>query len=237
MRLSTLLPMAGIVVFGACAALGLGLEPERSAQLRLDRGLDALDAGRYTAAFDDLAWVYIHCAGYRAGDDALAALGALELDPRNPNARPDVGAVLLGRLIRETPDRASRSLAETTFLTSLALGARHPDPASDSADAESIGPEPAGAPPDPHLAALTPAPGEGSVRDCGPRVRAERDSTFRSLPRLPGPSMASLLSSAEAARDAAAARVDSLDLLLATTREQLTATREELERIRKTLEP
>lgn len=240
MRLSILLPMAAILVLGACAALQGGAEPEQNAQLRLDRGIGAIEAGRYTAAFDDLAWVYVHCTGYETGDDALAALAALELDPRNPVAHPAAGVELLGRMIRGTAEPSTRRLAETAFLASLALGAPHPDGPPLDLAADSVDDPLAGSPPtsqpDPHLVALTPVEGAGSTRECGPLARSTPDST-RTLPRLPGPSMAVLLGSAEAARDSVALRVDSLAAVLTATQEQLTATREELERIRKTLKP
>lgn len=141
MRSPILLLVLSLVALAAgCAALTPAPPPEQNAELRLDRGLAALEAGRYTRAFDDLAWVYTHCAGRAAGGHALVALAALELDPRNLAARPDVGTELLGRVIRDpgTPDWL-RPMAETAFLTGLALGAPHPegipepDPAMDTA--------------------------------------------------------------------------------------------------------
>lgn len=117
--------LAGSVT--ACAALTSDPRPEENAEIRLDRGLFALDAGRYSAAFEDLAWVYDHCSGHQAGSRALLALAALELDPRNAAARPGVGAELLGRVIQDpATTRWVRPLAETAFLESLALGASRP---------------------------------------------------------------------------------------------------------------
>lgn len=49
--------------------------------------------------------------------------------------------------------------------------------------------------------------------------------------------MADLLQEAEARRAATALRVDSLETRLRLTNEQLAATREELDRIRRTLKP
>jgi hypothetical protein len=228
MRLSRQIALAAITLaIGACAALGSGDSTERNAQLRLDRGLSALEAGRYGVAFDDLAWVYAHCSDQEAGMDALRALAALELDPRNSEARPDIGATLLARLIRGPMPRPTRSLTETTFLTSVALGAPHP---ADIAPPEATTGE------DPHRTALAPQAGEESVYGCGSALPAPADPD-RALPRLPGPSMAELLTAAEAARDSATTRADSLGLLLEVVQEQLIATREELQRIRRTLKP
>jgi hypothetical protein len=244
MRLSRQLPLAlAAVALGACAALGTGGAPERSAQLRLDRGLAALDAGRYAAAFDDLAWVYSHCPERQAGIHALEALAALELDPRNPAARPDIGTELLGRLIRSPRTRPARSLAETTFLTSLALGAPHPDSAGsrtgspEAVEADSIRPEasvPSGTEAVGRALPLVPQD-DARAYGCGPETTPP--DTTQPLPQLPGPSMARLLVAAEAARDSAAMRVDSLTTVLSAMQEQLTATRAELERIRKVLKP
>lgn len=137
MKSPTLLLVLSLVALaGGCAALTPAPPPEQNAEVRLERGLAALEVGRYTQAFDDLAWVYTHCPGRTAGSHALVALAALELDPRNRVARPAVATELLGRVIRDpgTPDWL-RPMAEAGFLTALALGAPHPDglPAPDPA--------------------------------------------------------------------------------------------------------
>lgn len=133
-RPKQLLVLVVLLAAGGCAALGTERAPERNAQLRLERGLSALNAGYYTEALDDLAWVYSHCPGREAGVHALTALAALELDPRNRLARPALGTDLLGRLTQHpgTP-RWNRPLVETTFLTALALGAPHPAPVDTAA--------------------------------------------------------------------------------------------------------
>jgi hypothetical protein len=89
--------------------------------------------------------------------------------------------------------------------------------------------------PDPRLRAF--GPGERDpVYGCGDAIDTD-DWTPPALPRLPGPSMADMLLSTEANRDAMALQMDSLRQRLETVNEQLTATRAELERIRKTLRP
>ena len=234
--------LLGTLVTG-CAALGTERPPERNATLRLDRGLAALDAGAHREAFDDLAWVYSHCAGREAAARAAVALAALELDPRNRAARPDIGTDLLGRVIRD-PATAEwvRPLAETAFLAALALGAPAPDAAEatvDDAEGEAAHAEaPVGTPASPDEVLPVPAPGAAGDRvyGCGDIVEVD-DAAVASLPRLPGPSMAELLAETEAEREAAQGRADSLQQQLVAVEEELSATRSELERIRKTLKP
>ncbi|MEJ2502718.1 MAG: hypothetical protein P8177_05275 [Gemmatimonadota bacterium] len=280
MMVRTKLPaVAAVLAVVGCTTLQTEQPPERNATLRLDRGLEALDAQRYTEAFDDLAWVYTNCPGRETGAHALTALAAIELDPRNPVPRPALAARLLGRLIEHPATPAwVRPMAETSLLTAVALGAPHPDappPAAttdsagsatgdgggvagtDTATAEprgttlaageshataaadsapAAGPTPA-RPPAPAASLPLPGPDERDpVYGCGEAVDTA-NWTPPALPRLPGPSMADMLLETEASRDALALQVDSLQQELDTVNEQLTATRAELERIRKTLQP
>ena len=254
---------AAALVIGGCAALTPDRPEDRDARHRLDRGLSALEAGAYAEAYDDLAWVYSRCPGQETGSRALMALAALELDPRNRQARPAVGSQFLAEAIQDPgAPRWARPLTETGFLTALALGAPHPDrsaPPADTAAADtaiadsatvagspSRGPDLTRTPatdadPRGHRVALDPAlQGSGDealpVYGCGDAV-AREGWTPPALPTLPGPSMAALLSSAEAGRDSAMVRADTLQAELARVRDQLAATRAELERIRKTLKP
>jgi hypothetical protein len=252
---------------------------DQDAQFRLERGLTALEEGAHAAAFDDLAWVYSRCSGREAAGQALLALAALELDPRNERARPSVGTDLLARAITgpEAP-RWARPLAETSFLTALALGAPPPAPASDSGaardekgsaadtaapggamadttamettalDVSATGDHDVAAGHDPDRPVTTAAQAlpprvvvaEAGEIDpaygCGPAV-APVDTAIAVLPELPGPSMAALLSRAESRRDSLAVTTELLQRELISLREQLAATRAELERIRKTLKP
>lgn len=239
-----ILLLAVALAVGGCAALVPDRSPERDAQHRLDRGLSALHAGHYAEAFDDLVWVYSHCPSREAGSHALVALAALELDPRNSMARPALATELLGRVI-QGPDAPEwvRPLAESTYLTALALGAPAADDVHDRDDSG-----PAGAlhvepliddddhPVDPARVVAPPAPDAEAVHGCG-RVVVAGSWTRPALPDLPGPSMARLLAEAESRRSAMATRADTLESRLAAVTEQLEATRAELERIRKTLRP
>lgn len=263
---------AAAMMIGGCAALTPDRPEDRDARHRLDRGLSALDAGAYAEAYDDLAWVYSHCPGQESGSRALIALAALELDPRNRQARPAVGSRLLAEAIQGPgAPRWARPLTETVFLTALALGAPHPDgsgphtettavdsTADTAADSTADNGDTAAAGVSAHaeserartaaieadqraVPVLDPAlqsPGDdsGPVYGCGDAVTVE-DWAPPALPTLPGPSMAMLLTTAEAGRDSAMVRVDTLQAELAAVRDQLAATRAELERIRKTLKP
>lgn len=130
--LSLALPMAA----AGCATLR-PTPPEHDATVRLAAGLSAYDDARYADAFDDFALVARSCPGHAVGMQAIAALAALELDPRNPVGRPGVGTELLAELILDTrtPDWL-RPVATTTYLLALGLGA----PAARTPDATPTGP-------------------------------------------------------------------------------------------------
>jgi hypothetical protein len=239
-RFKPLPALALSIGVGACTAIQPDPPPRNDVAVRLDRGLAALDAGHYRESFDDLSWVYSHCSGREAGAQALAGLAAIELDPRNDLARPALGVELLGELLGSTmPPRWLRPVIEVAYLESLALGAPV------EADMSAVAPRPghdsgpsagglfAGSAQEPTLLRdQTRDPAYG----CGAEVDGGGETT-RPLPRLQGPTMWSLLVEAESDRDSLAVRADSLQAQLGRATEQLQATREELERIRKTLKP
>jgi hypothetical protein len=76
----------------------------------------------------------------------------------------------------------------------------------------------------------------GPIYGCGQPVQV-RIAADAELPSLPGPSLAAMLGAAEAERDAEAARAATLLTELNAARRELTETRAELERIRRTLRP
>lgn len=242
---NSLMVLAVALMTGGCAPLMTERPEDMDARQRLDRGLAALGAGAYPAAFNELTWVYSHCPRREAGIQALVALAALELDARNDMARPAVGTELLARLLADsgTPHWV-RPLAETTFLTARALGAPHPAESAEHDDHDEdeadrvVAPPPPAAARDGQLEGIPTATEQttGSAYGCGALVGS--DGWVRpELPTLPGPSMAALLTRAESRRDSLAVSIEALQSELNVTREQLQATREELERIRKTLQP
>ena len=249
MRPRHLLAIA-LLPLGACSALRPDAPLERDAEHRLERGLAALDAAEYREAFDDLSWVYAHCPAHTRGAEALLALAALELDPRNPAGRPGVATDLLARLLAEpAAEGYVRPMAEAAYLMALSLGA--PD-AADGAATLTAGPATGVTARDSarpvaravadtsarvvRAAEVLEAPAEEPAVGCGRPVTASAWAAPR-LPELPGPSLVSLLAAAERARAGTAAEAETLRGELAAARQRLQETEAELERIRQTLKP
>jgi hypothetical protein len=259
-RLTRISALALLLSATGCAALR-SAPPEQNAELRLAQGSAAFDAGQYNDAFDQLAWVYTHCSGREAGLEAAMAMAALELDPRHPTGRPEVGMDLLAELILDptTPDPV-RAVARTTYLLGLGLGARPAaSPASppgegavspeEAVSPEAVSPEeavrpadeetppPAGLPAQPVADGFRQTPiGAEPVFGCGGVLR-EAGPAPAALPTLPGPSLAAMLAESEADRTAQAAQAATMLEELTRLRRELTETRAELERIRRTLRP
>jgi hypothetical protein len=82
------LALVAALLAGCASLLPGGATPDRIAE----RGLDALEREQYAAAIADLSWVATHYPDRPAGRYALLALAAAELDPANPERRPDAGA-------------------------------------------------------------------------------------------------------------------------------------------------
>lgn len=240
-RLTRPLALALLLSGGGCATLQPAPPAERDAALRLDLGLAALHDGQHRAAFEELAWVMTHCPDREAGLYARYALVALELDPRNPDGRPEVGMQIISELILETSTPEwLLPLANTTYLLGLGLGAPAPDvegPVEDPAeDLPEELPEELAVPEARTAAATRTNDRVRPVYGCGAPV----DTAIRpaaALPVLPGPSLARMLTMAETERDTAAARARDLSVELETLRRELEATRAELDRIRRTLRP
>jgi hypothetical protein len=95
-----------------------------SAEKRFDSGVRALASGDYATAHKDLAWVAEHYPDKDEGQRALLILAALEMDPRNPARRAEVGADLAATFLR-LPERDSwvDPVAQTMYLLGLELGA------------------------------------------------------------------------------------------------------------------
>jgi peptidoglycan hydrolase CwlO-like protein len=109
-------------VLSSCAVLsGVG-EPDAEAEL--DRGLTALRAREYDDARRILEPVYQSSWQQPVGQEALLALAAMELDPRNPERRLWAGADLAGRLLSiPQASAADVPVAETLYLLAVELGA------------------------------------------------------------------------------------------------------------------
>ncbi|MGH7481618.1 MAG: hypothetical protein ACRELV_05640, partial [Longimicrobiales bacterium] len=118
--------VAMLLALGGCAALRgwQEPEPEPDAETGLAAGLAALEAQDYLEAHDRLTAVYSVYPDDPVGAKALLALAAMELDPRNPGRRLDVGAEIIGRyFMMDSVPRWQWPLLETTYLLALELGA------------------------------------------------------------------------------------------------------------------
>ena len=106
----------------ACAVVGQNRAPDPAERMR--HGLDALADGDIARAHEHLDWVYRNHAGQRIGQEALLALVALELDPRNPGRRLWASADLAGELMSNpaAPDWL-RPVGGALYHVALELGA------------------------------------------------------------------------------------------------------------------
>lgn len=87
-------------------------------------GVRAVEDGRYELAYALLLRVAERCATTPLGRDALLALAAAELDPRNGDPRLHLAAEAAAHLlVHERLTDPERQLAETLYLVSLRLGA------------------------------------------------------------------------------------------------------------------
>ena len=95
-----------------------------SAEKRFDAGMRALANGDYTVAHQELSWVAERYANKEEGQRALLILASMEMDPRNPSRRTDVGADLAATFLR-LPERDAwvDPVAQTMYLLGLELGA------------------------------------------------------------------------------------------------------------------
>src|SRR5688500_668899 len=80
------------VLLMGCATLGSSLESR--GETRFDEGVEALARGDYRLAHERLSWVAQRYGHEGVGQRALLTLASLEIDPRNPNRRINVGTDL-----------------------------------------------------------------------------------------------------------------------------------------------
>jgi len=203
--------LAALAASAGCAALASAdRAPEPEAQLAA--GLAALEHGEYSRARSHLGWVYSNHWDEPAGRQALLALIAADLDPRNPDRRLANAAELAARLV--TGDEApawTSPLGESLYLIALELGAHDPPATADSLGADSI--------PLDTLALLVDA--------------APLDPRLARLPTLDGLSLPARLAAVRTERDSLAARIGALESALAEREKAIREKDEELERIRK----
>ena len=116
------------VLVAAVACLGVSCATvgsiwQTADEERFKAGVRALASGDFAKAHGELRPVAERRAGNDTGQRALLILSAIELDPRNPNRRPEVGADLAATYMR-LPDRAEwlDGVAQTLYLVGVELG-------------------------------------------------------------------------------------------------------------------
>lgn len=204
--------VAALGAAAGCAALGsTDRAPQPEAQL--EAGLAALELGEYDRARRHLSWVYTTHWAEPAGQQALLALIAADLDPRNPDRRLGDAADLAARLIvnPDAPEWAE-PLAESLYLLALQMGAH--DPPLDSLAADSLAADSA-----------PPMPLVGDTASSAARAML--------LPTLDAPSFPRQLATVRTERDSLAARIGQLQEALAQRDRAIREKDAELERIRK----
>jgi hypothetical protein len=120
-RRGILVPAFAVLIVG-CATLSSVFGSNE--KQRFEAGMRALGNGDYLAAHRELSWVAEHYAHKSEGQRALLVLASMEMDPRNPSRRTDVGADLAATFLR-LPERDAwvDPVAQTMYLLGLELGA------------------------------------------------------------------------------------------------------------------
>ena len=122
MRRASFLVVAWTLVMVGCATVSSVWRADE--EQRFAAGMRALANADYAVAHRELAWVAEHFAHKSVGQRALLVLASMEMDPRNPSRRTDVGADLAATFLR-LPDRDDwvDPVAQTMYLLGLELGA------------------------------------------------------------------------------------------------------------------
>jgi hypothetical protein len=197
-----------------CAALGMERGPRP--QDELAAGLEALANEDFAAAAARLEPLYRRHWMEPVGQQALLALAALHLDPRNPERRLWATADLAARYIGLADAAAwTQPLAESLYLVALELGA-----------ADDLTPE----------ARLAAEQAAEQARLLTPVAEG------RQLPELPVPTVPTRIAEAQAERarvqaerDNVQRRVEQLEAQVAARDSLIRARDQELERIRRTI--
>jgi len=124
--------MRGILLLPILAILAGCVQPRTDTptpEPNLGHGLDAWRNGDHTSALGEFALLATLHPGTRTGEQARLLAASIELDPRNPQRRLDMGAAILADAIAAASDSShSRPLAETLYLLALDVGAQPPEP-------------------------------------------------------------------------------------------------------------
>lgn len=216
-----LITLTAVGCAGVLESLGLDRGPGEM----LEQGSRALDAGDFREASEIFRYLAARCHSGEAGESAVLALAAAELDPRNPSGSPAAAAQLAARYLQiPSPPPAGLAHARTLYLLALELGA---PPVREPFAPVLLTGAPAREEP-----ASTWRPAE-RFESCGV---PEPSSADRRLPEHPGPPLRARLDRVSAHRDSLAHRLDSLsaaaDDRARRLRARVDSLEAELERIR-----
>ena len=253
-----------VAALPACSLTGGAATPsaETSRRRALEYGVLALESGDYQTAVDRIAPVAAICPTDVLGRSAMLLLASVELDPRNPERRPDAAAELAAfQLARRSEGDWEGALATQLYTLALDHGAQ-PIEASAIPDvgviwdrylsdpvyaAEPIGiASDSGASPEAvALAADARADDEtervARAADGGPRCDVPDVDDDLVMPRLTGTPLASRSAAPApaAAQAAPSGGADSraLQAEVDRLRAELASKEQELDRIRRTLRP
>jgi hypothetical protein len=198
--------LVALAAAAGCAGLRAGEPVDPAADLEV--GLEALEQGDYTGAYEVLYPLYRRHWDLPLGQRALLALTAAELDPRNENRRLWSSADLASHYLQipESPDWTV-PVARTLYLVALELGATEERIAQAEAERDRAQADAA----------------------------AQRRAGARPLPSLPGPSVPARMRELEGEREELRRQLEELQQQLAQRERQLRESEQELERIRRTI--
>jgi hypothetical protein len=113
----------GILALAISACGTLNSVFNSNAEERFTAGLVALRRGDFAQANTDLRWVAEHYPDKEIGREALLAVAALEVDPRNPRRRLAMGVDLAESYLRqEDKERWSEPVVQSLRLLAMELG-------------------------------------------------------------------------------------------------------------------
>ncbi|MGH7466763.1 MAG: hypothetical protein ACRENP_02145 [Longimicrobiales bacterium] len=193
-----------VLLLPACATLSTYFDSR--ADQRLAVGIEAFQRGDYVTANEELGWVVERYGDEGIGRQALLAVAAVEMDPRNPQRRLALGAELIGSYLRldEHPDWVMPA-AQTLYLMSMEMVAAEERAAQAQAERQVV-----------------------------ERLLEEVERDMPKSPD-PSATLPARLRAMKEDRDRLVRKVETLETQLAERDKKLGETEKELERIRKTL--
>lgn len=235
-------PRVALVAVATTACLRAGAptpEPlpgtaEAEAEGRLAAGAAALEIGNFSAARNDLGWVYTRCPSTDDGQTALLLLATGYLDPRNPERRPDLAAAMAAHVAGLAAERSVLGSAGTSlFVLAREHGAPLPDAGTLEEAAREVRRAERGCSEGEARATLTLLEAAASARD----TTATDGPAEGFMPDLKGPSVPDRIAAVTSERDSLATRVAELEDQVRALTERVAIQQQELERIRRTLRP